>query len=207
MNTSVGKLLGDARELRACLSVSLPEDHPCPLNETCPCVTDVEQTTVAGECHLITKAAPEEAEGEAVLHVTSDVDDAACFCSAFTQHDSVAVIRDRKEGEVTIETYPPDRVALMELVGELSELADVEVRQLSLLENGSSEVCNRESVNLSQLTELERETVRWAIEHGYYEDPRRIGLDELAEEFDVSKSSISQRLQSAERKLVSQAIG
>lgn len=204
MGTSISKLLGDSRELCAKLSLRLPDDHRCPLNETCPCVTDIERANLNGECHLITKADPyRDANGD-VRYIKTEVDE-SCFCNVFTNYDSVAVILDKKEQELLIETYPPDRLTLMDLVSDLSEIGEVEVRQLSLV-SGDDSICDFETVNVSLLTDLERETINWAIEHGYYERPRDIGLEEIADHFDVSKSSISQRLRSAERKLVVDAM-
>lgn len=203
--TSIGKLLGDSRELCAKLSIRLPEDHPCPLNDTCPCVTEIEKESLNGECHLITKASPTKADDDVVRYVKTEVEE-SCFCNAFAEDDSIAVISDRTEDELLVETYPPDRLALIDLVQEISEFADVEVKQLSLV-SGENKLHEIETVNVSQLTGLERETVEWAIEQGYYERPRAIGLDEIAAEFGVSKSSISQRLRSAERKLVIDAMG
>ncbi|WP_119813720.1 helix-turn-helix domain-containing protein [Halalkaliarchaeum desulfuricum] len=202
--TSIDKLLGDSRELCAKLSVRLPEDHPCPLTDACPCVTDIEKASLNGDCHLITKASPVRSSNDSVRYVRTEIEE-SCFCNAFTEHDSVAVIADRKKGELTVETYPPDRFTLMDIVQDLSEIADVEVQQLSLV-SGSENLHELQTVNVSRLTDLERETVDWAIEHGYYERPREVGLDEIADEFGVSKSSISQRLRSAERKLVLDAM-
>ncbi|MDR5673098.1 Transcriptional regulator, contains HTH domain [Halalkaliarchaeum sp. AArc-CO] len=203
--TAIGKLLGDSRELRAELSVRLPDDHPCPLTDACSCVTEIETASLNGDCHLITKASTGRESVDSVQYVSTDVEE-SCFCNAFTEHQCVAVITDRKQGELIVETYPPDRLTLMDVVRDVSEIAEVSVRQLSLVSKleGPHEL---ETVNVSRLTDLERETIDWAIEQGYYERPREIGLDEIADEFGVSKSSISQRLSSAERKLVLEAMG
>ena len=203
--TAIGKLLGDSRELRAELSVHLPDDHPCPLTAACPCVTDIEKASLNGDCHLITKASSGRTSTDSVQYVRTEIEE-ACFCNAFTEHECVAVITDRKQDELIVETFPPDRLTLMDVVRDVSKIAEVEVRQLSLVSNldGLHEL---ETVNVSRLTDLERETLDWAIEHGYYERPREVGLEEIADEFDVSKSSISQRLSSAERKLVLDAMG
>jgi len=57
-----------------------------------------------------------------------------------------------------------------------------------------------------QLTETERETLVTAAEAGYFENPREVGLDDLAAEFDVSKTAASTNLRRAERKLVCAAV-
>lgn len=52
------------------------------------------------------------------------------------------------------------------------------------------------------LTDRQREILRLAIKHGYYEIPRRITLEELAREVGISKSSLAEILRRIERKLL-----
>ncbi|AUX08493.1 bacterio-opsin activator HTH domain-containing protein [Halalkaliarchaeum desulfuricum] len=156
---------------------------------------------------MICKATPKGTDESAVLHTRTEVDEEQCFCTSFADYDAVPSILDKTGDAVILETFPPDRLTFMDLVGELSEIGSVEVQHLSLLEQQDDDICDLETVNVSVLTDLERETLEWGIEQGYYEQPRDVGLDEISEEFDVSKSTISQRLKSAERKLVSQTVG
>lgn len=58
-----------------------------------------------------------------------------------------------------------------------------------------------------RLTETERNTLVTAAEAGYFETPREISLDDLAAEFDVSKTAASMNLRRAERKLVDSMVG
>ena len=58
-------------------------------------------------------------------------------------------------------------------------------------------------VDVGILTEMQRRTLEMAYEAGYYETPRRTDLGELSEELGVSRSAVSQRLNTAEAKLVS----
>lgn len=51
------------------------------------------------------------------------------------------------------------------------------------------------------LPEEQREALVAAVEHGYYETPRQITLDELATDVGVPRSTLSYRLRSAESKL------
>ncbi|CCQ35409.1 HTH-10 family transcription regulator [Natronomonas moolapensis 8.8.11] len=56
------------------------------------------------------------------------------------------------------------------------------------------------------LTETERETLVTAAEAGYFETPRELSLDDLADEFGVSKTAASMNLRRAERKLVDSTV-
>lgn len=62
-------------------------------------------------------------------------------------------------------------------------------------------------VDLSVLTEKQRQTLELALDRGYYERPRNTDLTELAEQLDLSKSAVSQRLRTAELKLIKNALG
>jgi predicted DNA binding protein len=61
------------------------------------------------------------------------------------------------------------------------------------------------TVDLECLTETQRETLALALEKGYYDRPRETDLDALADEFDISRSAVSQRIRTAELKLVRNA--
>ncbi len=61
-------------------------------------------------------------------------------------------------------------------------------------------------IDLSSLTARQLVTFSRALERGYYDRNREIGLSELAAEFEVSKSALSQRLARAEEKLMRQVL-
>ena len=56
------------------------------------------------------------------------------------------------------------------------------------------------------LTDTERETLEHASGKGYYESPRNTTLEDLANEFDISKTAISMNLRRGERKILSAAL-
>lgn len=57
------------------------------------------------------------------------------------------------------------------------------------------------------LTEVQRETLVYAVEHGYYDIPREISTKEMAEEFGVSDQAITERLRRATRALAGNTLG
>jgi predicted DNA binding protein len=61
--------------------------------------------------------------------------------------------------------------------------------------------------DLGSLTDKQRHTLHLALRTGYYERPRKTDLTELATELGISKSAVSQRLRTAEHKLIKQALG
>lgn len=57
-----------------------------------------------------------------------------------------------------------------------------------------------------QLTETQRETLVTAHRHGYFEKPREVTQSELADEFSVSRRSVSERLRRAMSNLIGETI-
>lgn len=57
----------------------------------------------------------------------------------------------------------------------------------------------------TELTELQHETLRRALEAGYFEVPRRTTLEELADEFDISAQALSVRLRKGTAALVGES--
>jgi hypothetical protein len=60
---------------------------------------------------------------------------------------------------------------------------------------------------LESLTDRQHEIVRTAYEMGHYEVPRSVTTAEVAKEFDLDRSSVSEHLQRAERNLLSAILG
>jgi len=52
------------------------------------------------------------------------------------------------------------------------------------------------------LTEKEDEILRYAIEKGYFEAPKRIGVREIARHFDISISTLSEILRRGQKKVI-----
>ena len=66
---------------------------------------------------------------------------------------------------------------------------------------GHAERLNYDSLATVSLPEEQRETLRQAIEHGYYETPRDVTVGELADILDIPQSTVSYRLRQAEAQL------
>ncbi len=55
---------------------------------------------------------------------------------------------------------------------------------------------------IDELTPTERAILEAAIKKGFYEDPRKVNVTRLAEEFGISKAGISKNIRRAERKIL-----
>ncbi len=87
------------------------------------------------------------------------------------------------------------------LHAEVGECAGMEMLRLTELAPRRSPTNTGEMLAAKQ-----REAVRAAVEHGYYETPRKTDLSELAATLDIPRSTLSYRLRRAEAELAKQFV-
>jgi predicted DNA binding protein len=126
----------------------------------------------------------------------------------FAEYDCVPEIVDVDENRLHIEACLPDRDRLTDLVEALKEVGEsVRLRKLTRIdgETGGLE-SDTVTLDLFDVTEKQREAVTTAVAAGYYSRPRETSFDRLADELDISKSALSQRLNAVESKLATAAV-
>ncbi|APW96288.1 bacterio-opsin activator [Halobiforma lacisalsi AJ5] len=124
-----------------------------------------------------------------------------CVCSTFHRHRCVPHFSSVDDGRVVVTTFPADRETLRELIADLREVVGrVSLRRLT--RSNSPEFTDVRTADLSLLTAREEEVLSVAIAAGYYDEPRTIEFEALADRLEMSKSALSQRLRSAESKLL-----
>ena len=129
--------------------------------------------------------------------------DATCICPVFSEHDCVASIDGVENGEFVVSLSVPDRDELVAIVESLRERGATP--RLSRIAASSTEDGSRRlELEADAITDKQREALEMAVEAGYYETPRRADLGDLADELDVSRSAVSQRLTAVESKLISE---
>jgi predicted DNA binding protein len=104
------------------------------------------------------------------------------------------------DGNWRIRLRFPDR-ARANRVYELLDERDVDVDVLRLCE--PTDVTSERI----RLTEQQREALSKAFEYGYFDIPRQISMQELADELDISHQALSERLRRAYETLVSSELG
>ncbi|AFZ73451.1 helix-turn-helix domain-containing protein [Natronobacterium gregoryi] len=191
---------GEVRGLCIELDLTLPDDHPCQLTSVCDCASSVHRKKMNGDCVVLVQGLPEESEDLRAECASNSIHE-QCFHSIFEEYNCPALIVDVSGPRIRLQAHPADRETLKDIVTELSRLGNVAVIRIADL-CSTDDVCDLRTVNCSQLTTKERETLTQAVDAGYYDRPRGADLEALADEFDVSKKTVSQRLRSAERKIV-----
>lgn len=99
----------------------------------------------------------------------------------------------------------PNHENLGEVLESLSDVS-VTVRTEDIRPAGRLDEA-RVTVDLGILTEKQLATLELALEMGYYVRPRETDLTTLADRLGISKSAVSQRLRTAERKIIQHTVG
>lgn len=193
---------GSSRKLEVEIEVDPSDECDCPAAQVARDggeVGEVRARPVDGVC--TSDVVYETDGGTGAVNVTREVDE-HCFCPAIEAFDMIPEIVSVEEGHVRLSTYVSDRDDMKKALAELDDVVDsAALKKIVSVEDGE-----RNCVDLDDLTEKQAETLRRAVSRGYYADPPGTSLDELAEEFEVSKSAISQRIGRAEAKIVTEAL-
>lgn len=185
-------------------------DIDCPIDELDGEVTNINQQFVGDDCHTDTTLAPAEKNADAdadadadtgIVHSKTELD-AMCHCPVFLEYDCIPQTTAFNEDNLIVETYLPDRERLTELIEALKETtAGVSLRRLTRIDDEGTDRSNKVVLELFDLTDKQREAATRAVAAGYYETPRQATVGELADELEISKSAMSQRLAAVESKL------
>lgn len=107
-----------------------------------------------------------------------------------------------RDGRLTLVFHAADFDELQELVAALREhFSSVDIRRLvrSPEDEGPTDAV---FVDRGKLTDRQLEVLRTAYEMGYFERPRRANATDIAEELDITASTLAEHLASAQTKLV-----
>ncbi|WIV67731.1 helix-turn-helix domain-containing protein [Natrialbaceae archaeon AArc-T1-2] len=140
--------------------------------------------------------------GTATLYRLSHDGDPDCPCECLGQFGCPIDRYVAEDGGVTLVFHVADFEQLQTVMGELRDrFSDVDVTRL--LQAPADERSDAGVfVDRDQLTDRQLEVVRTAYEHGYFERPRRTNATELAEELEITRSTVTEHLRTAQRKLL-----
>ncbi|MFB6268226.1 MAG: helix-turn-helix domain-containing protein [Halodesulfurarchaeum sp.] len=191
----------DERDLWMVLELELREG--CPLREVQGEVHDAELHVHDSGCHCDFTLGGEDGVEHQSVEV-EDIDECPCACRVFTDYGCVPHLRETGAETTLIATYVPDREVAWQLVEGLGTVCDT-VRLVRLTNQQVGEgLGGVVDVHLSDLSEKQREALDRAVKAGYYQAGNDVSLEDLAAEFDISPSALSQRLARAEETVMSQ---
>ena len=195
------------QRLDAELAIVPPKSCSCGVEDIDGDVVGLEQMRVGDEHYSDLMVATEsEQQGETgplVVHRRGAVG-SDCPFQVFYDEGWVPRVTGVEDQQIYVQVYLPDRDALSGVIDVLKRTAaEFTVRRLRRIDrNGIGDESKEVTFDLCTLTEKQRETAIRAVEAGYYDDPRETSLEQLAAEMDISKSALSQRLKSVEKKLL-----
>ena len=196
----------EARRLYAEFELSGSGAVACPVEDLGRDADRIDRQSANGECH--TETTNEPTNGTATGSTDTDIRHAKteitseCYCPIFFDYDCIPKITKVTAEAVVIQAFLPDRDCLSALIEDLREVTEsLSLRRLTRADSVDGDRSNRVTLDLSTLTETEQETATMAVASGYYETPRATSVGELAAELDITKSAMSQRLNSVESKL------
>lgn len=128
-------------------------------------------------------------------------EDVGSVCCAVYSNGGTLLDAQVSEGQWTLRLLFPEREELSDAVSAIEEQgARVDVRRM--VEAGQDE----DLETTAALTEPQQEAIAEAYRQGYYDVPREISLEELANELDISHQALSERLRRANRVLASEQL-
>lgn len=126
-----------------------------------------------------------------------------CPGKIFSKYDCLPRYRRIDEGSFLMETYASDTDTISDIVSEVRTISD-NVSVKSIVPTDDSNGSELEIVDLTEMTNKQRQALHYAKEAGYYDSEKKISLQDLAEKMDVSTSALSQLLQRAETNVIRQ---
>ncbi|MFB6113438.1 MAG: helix-turn-helix domain-containing protein [Halodesulfurarchaeum sp.] len=198
---------GDERICSLNLRIRIEPLPACPLADLDPDVVvhDARSMKLGSECHCEFVFEYRDSNGESADRVTrSEQDNPDCPCCAICEAGCLPNIVEIRPGALILETFVRDRDQAFQIIKRLNETpAKTELLRISEQDDGSNTACTAR-IDLSELTDTQRETIELAFERGYYDSPKKVILSDLAAEIGVSKQAVAQRLSTAELKIIRQ---
>ena len=184
------------RRLRVDLDVTPSDDWDCPIVDETDDASDVAINAVGDKCTVDVQPAN---GGEMVRGQGTVAED--CLCRVFQEFGCVPHVQRVTDGTMLVTTYVGDRTVVRDIVDALRDaLGGVRLVRLAVVEG--PDATEQVTFDLSALTPKQREGLELAVVRGYFDDDADVALGDLAAELDISKSALSQRLRTAQAKLV-----
>lgn len=168
-------------------------------------IADIELHFPDGQCQAdVTVCHTDTAERNVeIYNHTGDLCE-NCPGVIFSEYNAVPRFLNRTNEMFVVQTHLPLDHRLSELVADLRTVSE-SVRVLRIIHNREMDVEDQTAnVDLSAMTDKQRQALERAVEMGYYASPPTVALEELAREFEVSTSAMSQRINRAEQHVLTQ---
>jgi predicted DNA binding protein len=144
--------------------------------------------------------------GDADVYRFEHDGDEGCPCALLGRLDCPVARYVADHGTLTLTFHAVDFDRLQELVGALREaFPAVDIRRLVRDPDGS--VPETVVVDRGRLTDRQLEVLRTAYEMGYFERPKRANATDVAAELGINRSTFTEHVATAQRKLLGDVLG
>lgn len=191
-DTAVSDTRLENRDLR--VELEIERGGPCLMDDIEGDIVGVDIRFEDGCCR--TDLDVREAKGTSKKQFTAAV---CSYCPGvvFSRYGCIPRYLQVRRGSFVMETFVPNTETVASLVADLRERChSVSVCAITSTEYEDTPECC--SVDLSALTPKQREAVTWAKRYGYYDPAQEADLEEIADQMDISRSALCQRLKRAE---------
>lgn len=187
------------RRLRVDVDVEPDAEFTCPITDVGGDVDDVRINAVGDECNVDIQPSGEDA---AMVRAAGEVDE-DCLCHIFQRFGCVPHVRGVDDGTMLVTAYVDGRGQVRSLIEDLRGIASA-VRLVRLTVVDGPDADEQVTFDLSSLTPKQRAALELAVVRGYFDDDADTSLGDLADELGISKSALSQRIRTAQSKLVTE---
>lgn len=104
--------------------------------------------------------------------------------------------------ESTFSVLAPDRATVSDLLGRLAASGTPSVASFSVCDASSTATASPVTGIASELTQRQFDVLVLALERGFYDQPRRASVDDLAVALKVSSSTVNEHLRKAEERIL-----
>lgn len=199
------------------VTVSFQTPSACPVAElsaaTGTVINDLSTTvtTVTGDPYteflVDGDAVPDDYDHDPVFayadrHLYRVPHDADCPCACLGEYEVPVSRYFASDGQLELVFHASDFDRLQAIVSEFRDrYPDVDIQRLVRAPTGGT---SRDTVfvDRSKLTDRQLEVLRTAYEMGYFERPRSANATDIAEEFGVTPSTVSEHLVAAQSKIL-----
>lgn len=190
----------EERELRIVLEIE--RSGPCCMDDFANQVVDVDVRLDEETCNVDATVHDTETDTVRTMFFSENL---CSYCPGkiFSKYDCLPRYRRIDEGSFLMETYASDTDTIADIVSEVRTISD-NVSVKSIVPTDDSDGSEIEIVDLTEMTHKQRQALTYAKEAGYYDSEKKISLQDLADQMDVSTSALSQLLQRAESNVIRQ---
>lgn len=166
------------------------------MNDTC---SDILDRGGACDCNDVEIEGADEAIVRASIATGS-----RCICETFWEYGCTPHVSAGDNDTIEVDSLLPDRETLRQIIEDLDEITSrVQVTRIQEIDPGG-ESGGSATIDLESLTEKQRHCLRLALDNGFFDNPREITQEELADELGISPSAVSRRLRSIQKRIFDQ---